>query len=57
VIENETVMRQAMDRLVEWVASGQLRLHVGQTYPLRDAAEAHRDLASRRTIGKLVLQP
>jgi len=57
VIENETVMRNAMDRLVEWVASGQLRLHVGQTYPLRDAAQAHRDLASRGTTGKLVLRP
>jgi NADPH2:quinone reductase len=57
VIENETLMREAMDRLVEWVASGQLRLHVGQVYPLRDAAEAHRNLESRKTTGKLVLKP
>ena len=57
VIENETLMRQAMDRLVEWVASDQLCLHVGQVYSLRDAAEAHRDLESRKTTGKLVLKP
>lgn len=57
VIENETLMREAMDRLVEWVASGQLCLHVGQVYPLRDAAEAHRDLEGRKTTGKLVLKP
>ncbi len=57
VIEDETVMRNAMDRLAEWVASGQLRLHVGQIYPLRDAARAHRDLAGRGTTGKLVLKP
>ena len=57
VIENETLMRQAMDRLVEWLTEGRLRLHVGQVYPLRDAAEAHRDLSSRQTTGKLVLLP
>jgi NADPH2:quinone reductase len=27
------------------------------TYPLADAAQAHRDLESRRTTGKLLLIP
>jgi len=57
VIENETSMREAMNRLVEWLTEGTLRLHIGQVCPLRDAAAAHRDLESRKTIGKLVLQP
>lgn len=57
VIEDETVMRGAMDQLAEWVASGQLRLHIGQVYQLREAAQAHRDLAGRGTTGKLVLKP
>jgi NADPH2:quinone reductase len=56
VIENETMMREAMDRLVEWLTEDRLRLHIGQVYQLREAAQAHRDLASRRTIGKLVLK-
>jgi NADPH2:quinone reductase len=37
------------------VASGQLKVRVFGTYPLANAAEAHRDLESRRTTGKLVL--
>lgn len=57
VIEDAAVMRAAMDRLTEWLAAGRLRLHIGQVYPLREAAQAHRDLASRRTTGKLVLRP
>jgi NADPH2:quinone reductase len=30
---------------------------VGATYPLGDAAQAHRDLQGRRTTGKLLLDP
>lgn len=40
-----------------WLASGQLRLRIGRTYPLADAAQAHRDLAGRATTGKLLLTP
>ena len=57
VIEDEAVMREAMDRLVEWLAAGQLRLRIGHVYPLCDAAQAHRDLEGRKTTGKLVLKP
>jgi NADPH2:quinone reductase len=39
----------------DWVAGGRLELRLGGTYPLSDAAAAHRDLESRRTTGKLVL--
>lgn len=38
-----------------WLASGEMRLHVHKTYPLSAAAEAHEDLAGRRTTGKLLL--
>ena len=57
VIENETLMRRAMERLAEWIDEGRLRLHVGKVYALRDAAQAHLDLESRKTSGKLVLKP
>jgi len=57
IIENETLMREAMDQLATWLVEGRLRLSIGNVYPLREAAQAHRDLASRRTIGKLVLKP
>ncbi len=37
------------------VASGTLRLRIDSTFPLADAAEAHRALEGRRTAGKVLL--
>lgn len=39
------------------VASGQVRIEVNQTYPLQDAAQAHRDLEARKTTGSTILLP
>ncbi len=39
------------------VTSGSLSLRIGQTYPLADAAQAHRDLEARKTTGKILLLP
>lgn len=38
-----------------WVASGKLKLRIDRTYPLAEAAAAHRDLEGRHTAGKLIL--
>jgi NADPH2:quinone reductase len=35
---------------------GQMQVAIGGRYPLADAASAHRELESRRTTGKLILQ-
>ncbi len=40
-----------------WIAAGQLKLRVDRTYPLANAADAHRDLEGRKTAGKLILLP
>lgn len=40
-----------------WVASGKLRISIGQTYPLAEAERAHRDLEARKTTGKTLLIP
>jgi NADPH:quinone reductase len=39
------------------VVNGSLKLRLEHTYPLADAAQAHRDLESRKTTGKLLLIP
>ncbi len=39
------------------IENGQLRIRIAKELPLRDAAEAHRLLESRSTIGKLLLIP
>ena len=50
------LLRRATDILTA-VARGTLKLRIKHTYPLADAAEAHRDIESRRTTGKLLLLP
>jgi NADPH2:quinone reductase len=39
------------------IASGKLHIHIDKTYKLSEVAQAHRDLESRKTTGKLVLLP
>jgi NADPH:quinone reductase len=40
-----------------WVAAGELKLRIEKTFPLADAAEAHRQLEGRKTTGKVLLIP
>ena len=41
--------------MLGWIASGKLKLRIDRTYPLAEAAAAHRDLEGRKTAGKLLL--
>jgi NADPH:quinone reductase len=41
--------------LFDVVLSGAVRIEVNQAYPLRDAAQAHRDIEARKTTGSTVL--
>jgi NADPH:quinone reductase len=47
----------AATRLFDLIASGKLTVEIGQTFPLDQAAEAHRAIASRKTTGSTVLIP
>ena len=40
-----------------WVESGELSLHIHDTYQLEEAARAQHDLENRRTMGKVLLAP
>jgi NADPH2:quinone reductase len=48
---------EALSDLFARVARGELRVIVGHTYPLEQAAQAQIDLRARRTTGKLLLDP
>ncbi len=47
----------ALQQLVGWVASGELKVPVSRRLPLAAAAEAHRLLETGATTGKLILKP
>ena len=57
LFEQETLLRRSMDRLFAHVDAGALRPPPLTTYPLSAVADAHRDLETGRTVGKLVLVP
>jgi NADPH:quinone reductase len=43
--------------LFDVVKSGKVKIEINQTYALKDAAQAHRDLEGRKTTGSTVLLP
>lgn len=56
VVTREELEQRAGD-VLGWVKSGELKLRVEHIFPLSDADEAHRQLESRATTGKLLLIP
>lgn len=56
-IDTPERLLRACEELFGLVARGTLQVHINQRYALRDAAEAHRDLEARKTIGSSVLIP
>lgn len=42
--------------IFRWISEGKTQLSIDREYPLADAAEAHRDLESRKSAGKLLLR-
>jgi NADPH:quinone reductase len=49
------MFQKACGELFELVRRGVLRVEATRTYPLRDAANAHRDIESRKVAGAVVL--
>ncbi len=50
-------MVASANELFDVVGSGAVRIEVNQTYPLAEAAQAHRDLEARQTTGSTILLP
>jgi len=49
--------RESAERCFALMREGRLKLHIGKTFPLAEAAEAHRYIESRQSTGKLILMP
>ncbi len=54
--ERSELVANAAD-LFQMVTSGKLKIAVNHTYPLSEAAQAHRDLEARKTTGSIILVP
>src|SRR3954454_4103059 len=51
------MLREPLAGLFDRAARGELTARVGDAYPLSEVARAHEDLLSRRTSGKLIVDP
>ena len=51
------VMRRGIEESLRLITEKKVRIVIGKTFPLAQAAEAHRFMESRQSIGKLVLIP
>ena len=54
IASRETTQEMA-DDLFAMVSSGQVKIHIDQTYPLEQVQQAHRDLEARKTTGCTIL--
>ena len=54
-IATRAELQQSASDLFEMVVSGKLKVEVTQRYPLKDVAQAHRDLEGRKTTGSTIL--
>jgi len=52
----EELLQRAND-VLGWVSQGKLKVRIYKVYPMSEAAQAQRDLESRKTTGKLLLVP
>jgi NADPH:quinone reductase len=57
IAQRPDVYAETVRQLLDLLARGELRAIVGGTYSLDAAADAHRALLDRTTVGKLVLTP
>ena len=48
---------QSATALFDVVLKGAVKIEINQTYPLKEAAQAHRDLEARKTTGSTILLP
>ncbi len=56
-IDSREALLRCSQELFEVVENGSVAIYVGQEYRLANAADAHRDLEDRKTVGSTILLP
>ncbi|MEH7115566.1 NADPH:quinone oxidoreductase family protein [Neobacillus niacini] len=57
IMRKPELLQPSLVELLTYLGEGKLKLTIGGVFPLEEAAEVHRLLQSRKTTGKLVLEP
>jgi NADPH:quinone reductase-like Zn-dependent oxidoreductase len=57
LFDRSELLQEAMQQLLRWVEDGSIEPLRVTSYPFEEVAQAHRDLESGQTVGKLVLEP
>lgn len=55
IMRKSELYQESLQELLQLMASGELQLTIGGTFPLEEAAHVHTELQARKTKGKLVL--
>ena len=50
-------LARGLSELFELAVKGALKVHIGPTFSLKDAAKAHQAMEARKTAGKVVMTP
>jgi NADPH2:quinone reductase len=53
-LDRAELLQRASD-IFNWAAAGTLKVRIDKSFPMAEAAEAHRQLEGRKTTGKVIL--
>ncbi|TIU52611.1 MAG: quinone oxidoreductase, partial [Mesorhizobium sp.] len=56
-IHTPALLHTRSSQVFDWITCEKLKVRSGGIYPLAEAAQAHADMESRATTGKLLLIP
>jgi NADPH2:quinone reductase len=56
-VANRGDLESRTSDIFRWIAEKKLNVHIDRTFPLREAPKSHELLASRKSIGKVLLVP
>jgi NADPH2:quinone reductase len=55
LVEAQRHQAEILKQCASWIDEGKLKIHLSQTFPLQDAAAAHKALETGSTTGKIAL--